>query len=77
MVTDTDQPTDGGELLSSFNVATFKADEDDTAFWNRLIPVQERAKDEPELPFEDLGMRSTRHKATDDVRALAAQYFHR
>ena len=26
------------ELLSSFNVATFKSDEDDAAFWNRLIP---------------------------------------
>jgi hypothetical protein len=27
------------ELLSAFNVATFKSAEDDKAFWNRLIPV--------------------------------------
>eukprot|EP00955_Chlamydomonas_euryale_P108567 365860-Chlamydomonas_euryale.AAC.6 len=32
----------GGQLLSSFNVATFKSDEDDAAFWNRLIPVDVR-----------------------------------
>lgn len=27
------------ELLSAFNVATFKSAEDDKAFWNRLIPA--------------------------------------
>ena len=27
------------ELLSAFNVASFKSAEDDKAFWNRLIPV--------------------------------------
>ena len=30
------------ELLSAFNVATFKSAEDDKAFWNRLIPAGER-----------------------------------
>lgn len=30
------------ELLSAFNVATFKSAEDDKAFWNRLIPVDTR-----------------------------------
>lgn len=30
------------ELLSAFNVATFKSAEDDKAFWNRLIPVDVR-----------------------------------
>ncbi len=35
VVQDGDQPTEGDELLSSFNVATFKQDEDDAAFWNR------------------------------------------
>ena len=35
-----------GELLSSFNVATFKNVEDDAAFWNRLIPTVERPKEE-------------------------------
>lgn len=32
----------GGDLLNSFNVATFKNEEDDVAFWNRLIPAAER-----------------------------------
>lgn len=32
------------DLLSSFNVATFKgSNEDDAAFWNRLITREERA----------------------------------
>lgn len=30
------------DLLSSFKVATFKQDEDDAAFWDRLIPNHER-----------------------------------
>ena len=40
MVQDTKGQVDqrNDELLSSFNVATFKSDEDDAAFWNRLIP---------------------------------------
>ena len=33
-----------GDLLGAFNVATFKtSDEDDAAFWSRLIPEDERA----------------------------------
>ena len=68
VVHDGEQPTDGSELLNSFNVATFKADEDDAAFWNRLIPVTERPKDEPAAAFADLGTRSTRYRAVDDVR---------
>ena len=55
------------ELLSSFNVATFKSDEDDQAFWNRLIPVDQRAKDQPEAQ-EHLGIRTARlSKFADDV----------
>ena len=37
------------ELLSAFNVATFKSEEDDKAFWNRLIPVSEQAPDADEI----------------------------
>ena len=37
------------ELLSAFNVATFKNAEDDKAFWNRLIPVSVEAPDEAEI----------------------------
>ncbi len=33
------------ELLSAFNVATFKSAEDDKAFWNRLIPVDAQGRD--------------------------------
>lgn len=56
------------ELLSSFNVATFKSDEDDQAFWNRLIPVDQRVKDQPEAQ-EHLGIRTARlNKFAEDVR---------
>jgi hypothetical protein len=43
-----------GALLSSFNVATFKNEEDDAAFWSRLIPVAERPPEKDES--ECLGM---------------------
>lgn len=58
----------GGELLNAFNVATFKNEEDDTAFWNRLIPAGERAteKEEP----QELGIRAARLKVYDEVRAF-------
>ena len=68
VVQDGDKPTEGDELLSSFNVATFKQDVDDAAFWNRLIPVTERPKTEPAKAVEELGTRSTRyHRVGDDV----------
>ncbi|MEW5309897.1 MAG: hypothetical protein WDW38_001742 [Sanguina aurantia] len=35
-----------GDLLNSFNVASFRGVEDDTAFWNKLIPVLERPPEE-------------------------------
>ena len=53
------------ELLSSFNVATFKSDEDDQAFWNRLIPVDQRIKEQPQE--EHLGIRQARLKPYEDV----------
>ena len=55
------------ELLSSFNVATFKSDEDDQAFWNRLIPVDQRPTKQPEV-HENLGIRTARLKFTEDVK---------
>ena len=54
------------ELLSSFNVASFKSDEDDQAFWNRLIPVDQRPSKQPEVQA-DLGIRTARLKFTEDV----------
>ncbi len=67
-VTGTDQAAAGagGELLNAFNVATFKNDEDDTAFWNRLIPSTERAAKEEEP--QELGIRAARLKTYDEVR---------
>ena len=55
----------GGELLNAFNVATFKNEEDDTAFWNRLIPATERAA--PEEEPQELGIRAARLKVYDEV----------
>ena len=55
----------GGELLNAFNVATFKNEEDDTAFWNRLIPSTERAA--PEEEPQELGIRAARLKVYDEV----------
>lgn len=55
----------GGDLLNSFNVATFKNEEDDTAFWNRLIPAQERPI--PEDAPEALGIRTARLRNVEEV----------
>eukprot|EP00879_Flechtneria_rotunda_P012304 GHRR01012851.1.p1 GENE.GHRR01012851.1~~GHRR01012851.1.p1 ORF type:complete len:597 (+),score=210.52 GHRR01012851.1:462-2252(+) len=44
------------DLLSSFNVATFKSDEDDATFWSRLI----READRPPEVDEPLGPRAAR-----------------
>lgn len=35
------------DLLSSFNVATFKNTEDDAAFWNRLISKEQLNPQQP------------------------------
>lgn len=59
-----DAPGGASDLLSSFNVATFKADDDDAAFWSRLIPEHMRPKDEPELPA-DPGIRTARLRALE------------
>eukprot|EP00198_Chlamydomonas_reinhardtii_P013917 XP_001703254.1 chromodomain-helicase-DNA-binding protein [Chlamydomonas reinhardtii] len=48
------------ELLSAFNVATFKNEfgEDDAAFWNKLIPPSERPKEEePGPPVDGAALR--------------------
>ena len=65
--TDATHADAGGELLNAFNVATFKNEEDDAVFWNRLIPTKERAPSEEEP--EQLGIRAARLKTYDDVRA--------
>ena len=41
--------TTAGDLLTSFNVATFKNEEDDATFWSRLIPATTRPNEEPEV----------------------------
>ncbi|CAL8472046.1 g11588 [Coccomyxa elongata] len=60
----------GGDLLNAFNVATFKNEEDDAAFWNRLIPTKERA---PSEEPEQLGIRAARLKTADDGARRAQQ----
>ena len=61
-VVDNRTTTDTGaaaELLSSFNVATFKNDEDDATFWSRLITTDERDKMDKDTK-EDLLPRAAR-----------------
>lgn len=68
----------GGELLNAFNVKTFANEEDDAAFWNRLIPVAKRnakaaaAAAAGDSEPEELGIRAARLKNTDDVSPAAA-----
>jgi chromodomain-helicase-DNA-binding protein 1 len=57
-------PGGADDLLSSFNVATFKADEDDAAFWSRLIPEHLRPK-EAAAGAAEPGIRAARLRALD------------
>ena len=59
------------DLLNAFNVATFKGDDDEPAFWDRLIPAGERVKDEAEEP-EELGLRATRMRGFQEVCGSSA-----
>ncbi|KAL4434102.1 hypothetical protein ABPG75_000543 [Micractinium tetrahymenae] len=52
-----------GDLLGQFNVATFKTNEDDAAFWNRLIPEDQRPKQQTELI--ETGVRASRMRQLD------------
>ena len=63
------ESVEGGQndLLNAFNVATFKSEDDDAAFWDRLIPAGTRAAPRAETP--ELGTRSTRMRGADDVRS--------
>jgi chromodomain-helicase-DNA-binding protein 1 len=65
-------PAEGGAagaLLSSFNVATFRADEDDAAFWSRLIPEHLRPKEEPAPEAAEPGIRAARLRAMEAAPA--------
>lgn len=64
----------GGDLLNSFNVATFKNEEDDVAFWNRLIPAQERPL--PEDAPEPLGIRTARLRNVEEVQPIFPDLHH-
>lgn len=68
-----DAPGGAGDLLSSFNVATFKgAEEDDEAFWSRLIPEDMRPEERPEVPA-DPGIRMARLRAIEGQMEAAAR----
>lgn len=58
-----------GELLNSFNVATFKNEEDDASFWERLIPTSERPP-----PPEEVQARACRPVQTEGCNG-ALHYF--
>ncbi|KAL4856079.1 Protein CHROMATIN REMODELING 5 [Chlorella vulgaris] len=60
-----------GDLLGQFNVATFKTNEDDAAFWNRLIPEDQRPKEQPEV-IDTGGVRSSRLRQLDAEQLAAA-----
>ncbi len=62
-----DQGTQGSasDLLSSFKVATFKGDDDDAAFWDRLIPENMRPQEKEEV-LTDPGIRQARLKAMEN-----------
>lgn len=64
-----DHKEEGGQgasdLLSSFNVATFKADGDDAAFWDRLIPESMRPQEREKEVISDPGIRTARLKAME------------
>ena len=54
------------DLLSSFKVATFKSDEDDAAFWSRLIPEALRPEDKEQVQVEP-GIRAARLKSLESA----------
>lgn len=62
-----DQSAQGSasDLLSSFKVATFKGEEDDAAFWDRLIPENMRPQEKEEV-LADPGIRQARLKAMEN-----------
>ncbi|GAX85223.1 hypothetical protein CEUSTIGMA_g12643.t1 [Chlamydomonas eustigma] len=57
------------DLLTSFNVATFKNEEDDATFWSRLIPVTARPKEEHQ---EELLPRAAKMKLLEEDTTAAA-----
>ncbi|KAG1670416.1 hypothetical protein FOA52_010151 [Chlamydomonas sp. UWO 241] len=65
-VASTSGAVSGGGLLQSFNVATFKSDEDDAAFWSRLIPATARPAAQEQ---EDLLPRQARLRLAEDAYA--------
>ena len=70
------------DLLSSFNVATFKAMEvDDAEFWSRLIPESMRPQSESQnkltgklgIDSEDLGIRTARLRALESSQTKVSE----
>ena len=57
-------PGGADDLLAAFNVATFKNNEDDAAFWDRLIPENMRPKEQAAVADEP-GIRTARLRAME------------
>ncbi|PRW57711.1 CHROMATIN REMODELING 5 isoform A [Chlorella sorokiniana] len=61
-----------GELLGQFSVATFKTNEDDAAFWSRLIPEDQRPKQQTEVL--EAGTRASRMRQPLDQEVVALAF---
>lgn len=63
-------PGGADDLLAQFNVATFKSEDNDAAFWDRLIPEHLRPDEKPEQSNEP-GIRAARLRAMEGPGNLA------
>jgi chromodomain-helicase-DNA-binding protein 1 len=63
-------PGGADDLLAQFNVATFKSEDNDAAFWDRLIPEHLRPDDKP-VQNDEPGIRAARLRAMEGPGNLA------
>lgn len=63
-------PGGADDLLAQFNVATFKSEDNDAAFWDRLIPEHLRADEKP-VQNDEPGIRAARLRAMEGPGNLA------
>jgi chromodomain-helicase-DNA-binding protein 1 len=64
-------PGGADDLLAQFNVATFKSDDNDAAFWDRLIPEHLRPDEKAAIQNDEPGIRAARLRAMEGPGNLA------
>jgi chromodomain-helicase-DNA-binding protein 1 len=64
-------PGGADDLLAQFNVATFKSDDNDAAFWDRLIPEHLRPDEKAAVQNDEPGIRAARLRALEGPGNLA------